>query len=80
MKSLSQGSREALLRLGTRCIDFDAEVIVIVNGTERLRQKLVPDLEQLVRGYAADADAGRLFAAQVRIELPAARIESPEVK
>ncbi|MEE8104116.1 MAG: PDZ domain-containing protein [Planctomycetota bacterium] len=70
---VSRNVRRLRLRFAPRHIDFDAEVVVIVNGTERLRQKLTPDLEQLVRGYAADADAGRLFAAETRIELPAAK-------
>jgi hypothetical protein len=70
---VSRNVRRLRLRFAPRHIDFDAEVVVVVNGTERLRQKLTRDLEMLVRGYAAHADVGRLFAAELRIDLPAAK-------
>jgi predicted esterase len=68
---VSRNVRAFTIRLARRQFDFDEEVVVRVNGKERWKGKPVADPKFLLRTYAAEADAGRLFAAEVKIEVPA---------
>ncbi|MCI0340405.1 MAG: PDZ domain-containing protein [Planctomycetales bacterium] len=69
---VSRGVRRFRLLLSPEALDFSAEVVVRVNGTERFRGKPAPDLRRALARYAAEADARRFFPAEVVVELPAA--------
>ncbi len=65
----SRNVRRFRLRLSPRQFDLSKEIVVTVNGKERLREKFAPDLTYLLERYAHDADSGRLFAAEAVIDL-----------
>ncbi|MCZ6573030.1 MAG: PDZ domain-containing protein [Planctomycetota bacterium] len=65
----SRNVRRFKLLLSPRQFDLSKEIVVTVNGKERLRKKFAPDLAYLLHGYVRNADAGRLFAAEAVIDL-----------
>ena len=67
---ISRNVRAFTIRLARRQFDLSEDVVVRVNGKELLRARPVANPELLLRGYAESADAGRLFAAELRIEVP----------
>ncbi len=66
----SRNVRRFKLLLSPRQFDLSKEIVVTVNGTERLRKRLAPDLTYLLQRYAHDAVAGRLFAASTVVDVP----------
>ena len=75
MSVTSAGVGRFRLHLSDAQFDLSEEVVVVVNGIERARQKPAPDVNRIVQHWAASADTGLLFAASIDVTLPDFPIE-----
>jgi predicted esterase len=66
----SRGVRQFTLLLSPDAIDFTQPVAVTVNGTQAFRGTLEKDAAILLKWGARDADRTRLFAAELKVQVP----------
>jgi membrane-associated protease RseP (regulator of RpoE activity) len=67
----SSGVRKLRLLLAPQHFDLGQDVVVTVDGVEVARARAAASVERLLTGFAREADAARLFAAELLVELPA---------
>jgi hypothetical protein len=66
----SRGVRQFTLLLSPDAIDFTQPVTVTVNGSQVFRGATGKDLAVLLKWGARDADRTRLYAAELKVQVP----------
>ena len=71
----SAGVGRLRLHLSDAQFDLASDVVVVVNGIERLRKMPSPDLRRIVNHWAAGADTGLLFSCFLDVTVPEPNLE-----
>lgn len=66
----SRNVRTLRFQLPPGLVDLAVPVVVTVNGVERRRARLAPDVDACLASWSATADPGRLVAAICEVEIP----------
>jgi pimeloyl-ACP methyl ester carboxylesterase len=67
----THGLKQVTVWLGQEMlIDFDKPLVVLVDGTQRLKRRVQPSLGTLLEDFYARGDRQRLFLAKISVERP----------